>query len=262
MSTSAQGLNFSFLPNEQFASTPSASMKLVVENPPGGASISVGLTDTIKIAIPSASDSDPDPLVETTQFTGNALTNGWNLSGPRLGKFTLGPSLSTQTLLAGDKVEVLFTNLTIVAATGQKTVTITTSIGGGSGTADVPVSVVKKSEGVIAWADPPTVGQNQRTELNWLSHDGSTVRVSGFTTGDPFEDFPVGGVSKTSINVSQDTHGSSQHTYPVQLLAEPGNHQVGRTVNVVVTLHTALISDFVTSAMQSAVSTALRKGDE
>ncbi|MDX6370362.1 MAG: hypothetical protein QOG93_1864, partial [Gaiellaceae bacterium] len=240
------GLSLVFQPASVFAST-SSTLTLVVSVPLNSPAVTMKSTDTITVIFPSA-DAIPAPsaaLVKTLSGITTTPAPTWAIRGPRGGKFTIAP-LNTTTLKPGDSLQFFFRNLSIVPTVGTPSVTLDVTSSAGTQSTPWPINVQAYVPGVIAWADPPSVALNASSTLRWTSNGGSSVRVSGFTTGtSPYKDFPIGVAPNTPVNPTLDngSAGGSQHPYVVTLFAN--GQQVGSPVIVHVYLHTPYIAEFV-----------------
>jgi hypothetical protein len=242
------GLSLVFQPASVFASS-SSTLTLIVSVPIGSPAVTMTPSNGIAVAFPAADATNPPltPLVTTLNgITTTAPAATWSIRGPLAGKLIIFP-VNTTTLNPCDSFKFQFRSLSIVATVSTPSVAIQVTTSAGSKSTTLPIDVQAKVPGVIAWADPPSVALNATSTLRWTSQDGSTVVVSGFTTGGSTEkDFPVGGKTYTPVNPTLDSAGGAGGHYPytVTLYAEPGHQQQGAAITVQVYLHEPYISQF------------------
>ena len=250
-STLAAGLSLSLRPDSVFAGS-TATLKLVIAVPDDGAPVAFGGLDALQIRFPSAQDgSRPALVTDLTSLRASIASSPadgpWNVSGPQAARFAAYPVTPT-TLMPGDSVVVEFDSLPIVAETGSPEVFVEVELGSAPRVGiPLPVQIVSPPAGVIAWVDRPVLGLHETTTLRWTSQGGTTVRVVGFTTQavpSGYRDFPVGGPSSTPLDPSADAGpGSSEHTYTVQLIAQPGDKVLAET-RVTCYLHHPFVAEY------------------
>lgn len=242
------GLSLVFQPASVFASSTS-TLTLIVSVPIGSPAVTMTPTNGIAVTFPAADATKPPPTPLVTTLNGITTTPPdatWSNPTPQAGKLII-RTLNTRTLNPGDSFKFQFRGLSIVSTVSTPSVTIQVTTSAGSSSTSLPITVQELAPGVIAWADPPSVALNATSTLRWTSQGGSTVVVSGFTTGGSTEkDFPVGGKTYTPVNPTLDSGGGAGGHYPytVTLYAEPGHQQQGAAITVQVYLHEPYISQF------------------
>ncbi len=87
----------------------------------------------------------------------------------------------------GDSVEFRINNVAIDANVGQGSLSILEAIGGNAKPPDIPIGKLGAELQIFAYANPVTIGLDQKTQLNWTIVKGRYVTIAPLHDGERFE---------------------------------------------------------------------------
>ncbi|MVT10234.1 hypothetical protein [Chitinophaga tropicalis] len=226
-------------PSNVFVGT-TINMTLTITNPPDG-------NDVKFTGGPHGDEIDitfPPELVTSTSFQSESQTAAFVCGKvTNTNYFAIKAKTGAgSTLMPGDNIVVLFKGVPINGTVGSANVTAAEYIGSHEGSASMNVTKQPAQLAIIAWLQPPVVGQGQLSTLYWQSMGGIEVKIIGFQGNPAIRTFPVQGdppyPGNCDVYVPDD---KDQWIYTAQVLTGDGKHA---EQEVTLTQHAPYITEY------------------